>query len=322
MSDRQPFLTRPVVLGAVMVLTLTGCVGAPEPSNEATPTPTATSPEKQSSTPTSGQTLIQKDDQVEAEITALEREYDARVGVSAIDTASGETVVYRAEERFGYASTLKVFAAAQMLRQVPSEDRGTRITWTQGDVDAAGYSPVTSVSISEGMTLIELAEAAVRASDNTAMNLVLEHLGGPGALDAALQDLGDDTTEVVNTEPDLNMIEEGQLADTTTATAFTAVLTSLLGQGCMAPADRAILIEWMSDNATGDPLIRAGAPAGWQVSDKSGGAGPIRNDIAVVTPPGRAPIILTIFTTRNDPAQDYDDSLVARTATAVLTAFS
>lgn len=78
----------------------------------------------------------------------------------------------------------------------------------------------------------------------------------------------------------------------------------------------------MSGNATGDALIRAGAPADWTVLDKSGGVGPIRNDIAVVTPPGRAPILLTILTTRTDPAAPYDDALVAAVARLALAALS
>jgi len=54
------------------------------------------------------------------------------------------------------------------------------------------------------------------------------------------------------------------------------------------------------------------------VADKSGGAGGIRNDVAVVTPPGRAPVVVTVFTTRNDPDARYDDALVARAAAIVL----
>ena len=54
------------------------------------------------------------------------------------------------------------------------------------------------------------------------------------------------------------------------------------------------------------------------MADKSGGAGPIRDDVAVVTPPGRAPIVLVVLTTRTDPEADHDDALVARTAEVAL----
>lgn len=43
--------------------------------------------------------------------------------------------------------------------------------------------------------------------------------------------------------------------------------------------------------------------------------------MARVTPPGGDPIVLSVLTTRNDPDAAYDDTLVARSASAVLGAF-
>lgn len=195
------------------------------------------------------------------------------------------------------------------------------VTWSAEDVEAAGYSPVTSEQVETGLPLSQLAEAAVRRSDNTALNLVLARIGGPAALDAALGALGDEVTEVINAEPLLNVIEPGSTDDTTTPAAFTDDLTRLADGSYLKPADRATLLAWMSGNATGDTLIRAGAPAGWQVADKSGGAGGIRNDIAIVDRPDGAPIVLTILTNTLDPDAEYDDALVAKAASLALAAF-
>lgn len=253
-----------------------------------------------------------------AALQDLEQQFGARVGVSAVDTGTGEQLSYRADERFGYASTLKVFAAAAFLHDVPASERQTVVTFTADDVEAAGYSPVTAENIETGLTLSQLAEAAVRRSDNTALNLILERLGGPAALDATLSSLGDDTSEVVNSEPALNAIEPGSTEDTSTPAAFTADLSRLIDGSYLAPDDRTILLDWMTGNTTGDTLIRAGAPSGWSVADKSGGAGGIRNDIAVVTPPGGHLIVVTIFTNTLDPEAAYDDALVVGVARAVL----
>nr|WP_202627849.1 serine hydrolase [Cellulomonas sp. APG4] len=148
----------------------------------------------------------------------------------------------------------------------------------------------------------------------------MERLGGPAGLEAALADLGNATTKVADVEPGLNRVDPADAANTTTPRAFTATLRSLLLTAALTDDDRALLLDWASGNATGDALVRAGAPAGWEVADKSGGAGAIRNDVAVVTPPGRAPILLTILTEKRDPAAAYDDALVARVAETVLTA--
>jgi len=258
---------------------------------------------------------------VSADLAALERELGARVGVSALDTGTGQTVEHRADERFGFASTIKTFAVAELLRQVPPEGRDARVTWTAQDVEAAGHAPVTAEHVDNGLTLAELAEAAMRQSDNAATNLVLDAIGGPAELTAGLAELGDTTTVVTDREPGLNDVVPGDPANTTTPAAFTATLATVLGPDVLSPEDRALLLDWMSGNATGDALVRAGAPDGWVVADKSGGAGPRRNDVAVVTPPGRDPILLTVLTEKDDPDAGYEDEVVARAAEVVLAAF-
>src|SRR5699024_10139710 len=72
---------------------------------------------------------------------------------------------------------------------------------------------------------------------------------------------------------------------------------------------------------TGDPLIRAGAPDGWTVQDKSGHSDAIQNDIAVVTPPDDEPIVLTVLTEADDPDSEDGPALVAAVAEAVLHSF-
>lgn len=313
-----------VVGGTVAVLVLAGCSGG----GSGAPTASATSSARSTSTPTRTpattpppRTDAATTATVRRALAGLERDYDATVGVVATDTVTGETVAYNGDRRFGYASTIKAFAAAQFLRSVPADARNEVVRWTAADVAAAGYSPVTEQHVADGLSYEQLAEAAVRMSDNTALNLVLTRIGGPSGLDAALTELGDTTTEVVHGEPDLNTIEPGSTEDTTTPAAFTAALTTVLDGSTLDRADTALLVDWMGGNATGDALIRAGAPDGWVVVDKSGGAGPIRNDVARVTPPGGDPIVLSVLTTRNDPDAAYDDALVARSASAVLDAF-
>lgn len=295
---------------ALLALALVGCAGMP---NDVGLSPRASASHSASSASSS---VVD----VSASLKALEDQFDAQMGVSAVDTETGRTVGYRDNQRFGYASTLKAFAAAQLLATVPVATRQATVTWTQADVDAAGYAPVTAEHVQDGLPLDALAEAAVRNSDNQALNLVLASIGGPRGLDTALERLGDSVTDVVHTEPALNTLTPGSTADTTTAAAFTADLRALTGSDYLSAAQKAQWIEWMSGNATGNALIRAGAPTGWTVADKSGGAGGIRNDVAIVNRPTGKPILITILTQKNDPAAKYDDALVAQAARVVLTA--
>jgi beta-lactamase class A len=173
------------------------------------------------------------------------------------------------------------------------------------------------------MTLAELCDAAVRYSDNTALNLLLRELGGPSGLDAALQQVGDDVTQVSRTEPGLNTAVPGDPRDTTTPRALATTLRAYAVDGDAVQAeDRDQLADWLLRNTTGDALVRAGVPADWQVGDKTGsGAYGTRNDVAVLTPPGRAPIVLAVMSSKQDPDAERDDALIAeaaRVAAAVL----
>jgi beta-lactamase class A len=87
----------------------------------------------------------------------------------------------------------------------------------------------------------------------------------------------------------------------------------------LAEEDRDVLVSALRDNTTGNELIRAGVPDGWVVGDKTGTAthgG--RNDIAVVEPPGGAPIVLAIYSNRLDPEADSEPALIAEATEVVL----
>ncbi|QJU52665.1 class A beta-lactamase [Herbiconiux sp. KACC 21604] len=253
-------------------------------------------------------------------LTEIENEFAVTIGVSAV-SESGVTVEYRAAERFGYASTIKTFAAGLMLATTTPERRSTTLTWTQADLDTAGYSPVTQEHLTTGLTLAQLAEAAVRSSDNTALNLVLGAVGGPDAVQRFLRELGDDATMVSAFEPELNTVTPGDPSNTTTPGSYGVALRELLTGDALSETDARILQEWMTGNSTGDTLIRAAAPEGWGVADKSGGAGGIRNDIALVTTEAGEDVVVVILTATNDPSASYDDAAVAEAARAVLAAF-
>lgn len=249
----------------------------------------------------------------------IESEYDARVGVYAIDTGSDQTIDYRSEERFAFASTYKALAAALVLKQNTMEELEEVITYTEDDL--VSYSPITEKHVDTGMTLAELSEAAVRTSDNTAGNLLFEELGGPEQFQQSLREIGDDVTQSDRYETALNEFTPGNTRDTSTPVALATSLQGFAVGDLLTDDKRERLLDWMQGNATGDTLIRAGAPEGWTVADKSGaGRYGTRNDIAVVWPPDREPIILAVMTRHDTEDADYDDALIAEVAEATLNA--
>lgn len=330
----------PITIALLAALTLVGC-SSPSPSQDSQ---TESAGSSAASTASAEEPPAPRSIDITDELEAIEEKYGASLGVSVLDTGSGDRLDYMEDERFGYASTVKTFIAARFLQTVPEEQRKEHVTWTNKDVEEAGHAPVTEAQLKNGLTLNELAEASMRQSDNAATNVVLKKIGGPAGLAESLEAWGDTTTKPVNYEPTLNTIERGSTDDTTTPAAFTQTLAAVLGlptssntqpgatdSGSTTPAptgaaldsaDREQLIDWMSNNDTGESLIRAGAPEGWTVADKSGGAQRLRNDLAIVTPPGREPILITIFTTTEKKVdQDRAEEIVRETASAALAEF-
>ncbi len=245
----------------------------------------------------------------------LEREFDARLGVYAIDTGSGREIAHRADERFGYASTHKAFSAAAVLQRTSMAGLAKVLPYTKADVQP--NSPIGEKHT--GLSLRDAIDAALRYSDNTAANLLFRELGGPVGLAAVLRGIGDTTTHVDRIEPGLNDLAPGDVRDTSTPHAMAADLRAFAVGTALPAEQRTFYTDTMRANLTGNAVIRAGTPAGWTVADKTGtGDYATRNDIAVVWPPGRAPIVLVVLSDRKAKNAKPDDRLLAQAAKLAL----
>ncbi|MGW6274975.1 class A beta-lactamase [Streptomyces sp. NPDC055060] len=253
---------------------------------------------------------------------ALERKFDARLGVYAVDTGTGREVAHNAGARFAYNSTFKALAAGAVLRTYSLSGLDRKVTYSRDDLVA--NSPVTEKHVDTGMTLGELCDAAVRYSDNTAANLLFDKLGGPKGLDAFLEKMGDDVTRMDRIEPDLSTWVPGEKRDTSTPRALADDLRAFVLGDVLRKGERAQLTRWLRTNTTGDHTIRAGVPKTWVVGDKTGtgsyyGA---RNDIAVVWPTDGAPIVMAILSNRGSKDAEPSDKLIAEAASVTVDALS
>ncbi|MER5890291.1 class A beta-lactamase [Streptomyces sp. NPDC001941] len=266
-------------------------------------------------------------DEVTRRLRELERQHSARLGVYAYDTATGRTVAHRARERFPLCSVFKTLAAAAVLRDLDRDGRflARRIRYAEKDVTDSGYAPVTGKpeNLAAGMTVAELCAATIAYSDNAAGNLLLRELGGPTAITRFARSLGDRTTRLDRWEPGLNSAEPWRETDTTSSDAIGRTYARLVLGDALVAKDRRRLTDWMLANTTGGEKLRAGLPSGWRVADKTGGGKYGTNhDVGVVWPPGRAPLLMAVLTTRYEPDASPDNPLVAKTATLLAQALS
>jgi beta-lactamase class A len=246
-----------------------------------------------------------------------------RLGVAVIDTKDGSLTQHRGDERFPMCSTFKVLAAAVVLKNAGEDLAGLQQRVRFEKSDLVNHSPVTGEHTGgDGMTLAELCEAAITRSDNTASNLLLKNIGGPEGLTAFARSLGDQVTRLDRIETELNEANPGDARDTTSPNAMAANLRKLVLGDALLPAARDQLTAWMVANKTGDTRLRAGLPQGWRVGDKTGSGGHgTANDIAVVWPSDRPPLIVTAYLTGSSLEMGSQNEIIARIGGAIGDAF-
>lgn len=309
LTKRALALAAPVAVSASL---LAGCSNAPGTSAASS---ASASRSADAATPTGAAPSTTST--ANAAFAALETQFHAQFGLYAIDTGTGRSVAYQADERFAFCSTIKAFAASVLLQRDTAQQLDQVVTYSKSDL--VDYSPVTSLHVTTGMTLSAIMAAALTISDNTALNLMLNQIGGPSALQAALRTLGDTTTNVDRTEPTINSATPGDPRDTSTAQALATDLRAFVLGDALSTSRRAQLVDWLEANTTGGPYIRAAVPSGWKVGDKTGnGDYGTRNDMAVLWPPHRgAPIVIAVLSNRGDDQDATSDDALLADATRV-----
>ena len=294
--QRRHFVASSFVLGASAVLGLGGCA--------------------------SRQVAHPKADRAFHKALALiEAQSGGRLGVFVFDAESGGSTGYRADERFPMCSTFKTLLAARVLHmaQEGTVDLGLHATIAAADVVA--YSPVTEkrVGVPDGMTLLELCEAAVVVSDNTAANVLLQATGGPTALTAWLRQIGDQTTRLDRNEPTLNSAVAGDERDTTTPRAMNTTWQALLQGDTLKGFGRALLQQWLVDSRTGDKRVRAGLPSDWKAGGKTGsGDNSSAGDTLIAWPNAQSEgLIISAYLTGGQRSFAENDAHMAKVGAAI-----
>ncbi|THD47231.1 MAG: class A beta-lactamase [Bradyrhizobium sp.] len=257
----------------------------------------------------------------EALIAVIEQAAGGRLGVAVIDSGSKRSIGHRADERFPMCSTFKVLAAGAVLKRVDAGTERLDRRLPYGPSDLLDYAPIAKSHVGEGaMSLADACAAAIQWSDNTAANLVLATIGGPAGVTDFARSLGDVVTRLDRNEPSLNSAIPGDPRDTTSPYAMARDLQALLLGDALSEASRKQLEAWMVGNQTGGPRLRAGLPADWGIGDKTGsGDHGVANTIAILRPPGRAPLFVAVYYAESDRSMD-DRNAVNRDVALVIAA--
>jgi beta-lactamase class A len=247
----------------------------------------------------------------------LESHTDGRLGVFAINTEDERVIEYRANEFFPTGCTSKVIGVAAVLQKSMFDPTllSQKINYTNEEL--VQWSPITQKNIAIGMTIEELCAASISFSDNTAMNLLLQIIGGVQGMNDFARSIGNFSFSQDNAW--LAEAYSGGAHNTKDASTPKSMVESLrqltMGEVLDKP-HRDLLLSWLIQTQTGAHRIPAAIPADWVLGHKTGtgAAYGTTNDLAILFPPNHAPILIGIYyTSDNEHAKVRDDVVAAAT---------
>jgi beta-lactamase class A len=260
----------------------------------------------------------------ETRLADIEAHEGGRLGVFVSDTGTGATIEHRSDERFPMCSTFKLLAAAAALKRVDQGAERLDRKIAYGPSDLLEYAPVAKAHVAEGgMTVADLCAAAIDWSDNTAGNLVLQSIDGPAGFTQFARSLGDEVTRLDRNEPTLNESLPGDERDTTNPRAMAGTMQKVLVGDALSDASRSQLQMWLIGDKVGDKRLRAGLPPSWRIGDKTGtGDRGSTNAVAIIWPPGRAPLIATVYYTGSSASVDARNAVHKEIGALIAETFS
>ncbi|MBX7494372.1 class A beta-lactamase-related serine hydrolase [Qipengyuania sp. 6B39] len=244
---------------------------------------------------------------LEQQLAQLAEGSKGRIGVYAIDLASGREVGVLQDQRFPLASTSKVAIAATYLAGV---DAGRWSLTSEYRLPRAGgsYMPAhrhISLMISK--------------SCNDCTDAILDAVGGPAAVNAWMRKAGisefqlsRDIRTLIREDGQVDPASRIDVKDSATPRAMGQLLAGIYKGRWLSETSRRFLLDAMEETTTGKQRMRAGMPMSANLAHKTGTLSRTASDIGIFhTRDGRA-VAAAIYVTGQSPsmaAENGDRSL-------------
>ena len=256
---------------------------------------------------------------VGAELVDIERATGTTIGLYAENLSSARKITHRHTESFPMCSVFKALAVAALM----SEHSPYGDYWDKeisfDTTDLVDYSPITGEAEDGKMTVAELADAALRFSDNTAANLLLQELGGPEAVTRFAREHEAMHTRLDRWEPELNEAVPGDPRDTTTPADIALLYRRILVDDTLGQLGQAKLRDWMLRNTTADERLGAAVDGDHELADKTGSGGyGVVNDVGVIWRPDGSMTVIAVLVRSDDPDADSDPAVLVEAARVAL----
>ncbi|WP_086606976.1 serine hydrolase [Erythrobacter donghaensis] len=256
----------------------------------------------------------------EQRIRELANPAEGRIGVAAIDLATGEEIMVLGDQLFPMASTSKVAVAATYMSMV---EQG-RFSLTSEfplmlPVRSAKYSsPKAPVRAGQTMQAIDLIEIMITRSSNPATDALLAAVGGPDVVNnwVRRQGIGEfsinrDIATLVRDDGEYNPVTHIDSRDAATPRAMVRLLAGLYRGEFLSDESRRVILGAMSRTVTGKNRIPAYIPLEARVSHKTGSLFNTSSDIGLIECPDGRVIAVAIYVTGQGTKLARQDRIAA-----------
>lgn len=291
---------------------------------------------------------------IESQIVRLGKLSGGEIGVSARHLETGLTVSSSGAAPFPMASTFKIAVAGTVLARVDagklSLDQLVAIdpAMTAPSAGIAEVFPFPGVSLS----VKNLIESMIVRSDNTATDVLIKLVGGPGAVTRWVKAQGgdgfrvdSDTSTLIGRfygapagQPVFPQLEQAVAAnpapktlsdgpnppydndqrDTSTPDAMVALLARIAEGRALSEASSKVLLGAMERCVTGRNRLPGMLPAGTLVKHKTGTLGGTVNDVGLVTlPDGRGQFAIAVFVKKSALPEEAREKAIAEVARSI-----
>ncbi len=267
---------------------------------------------------------------LERQLAMLADGEKGRIGVAAIDLATGRNIAILGDQRFPMASTSKIAIAATFLDGVDKgrwslDDRFPMLLPVASEPFSTAVAPVRP---GEEMTARNLIELMITRSSNPSTDAMLRAVGGPGAVNewarrAGIKDfrLDRDIATLVRDDGKVDPAMHIDERDSATPNAMVQLVTGLYQGRWLSESSRDVVIGAMERCATGKHRIRALLPETAQVAHKTGTLSNTSSDVGIIrTADGRA-IALAIYVT-GQGSREARESRIANIARAIFDGYT
>lgn len=243
---------------------------------------------------------------LEARIAQTADGAKGRIGVAAVDLATGREISILGDQRFPMASTSKIAIAATFLDGV---DKGrwslssefplmvavksTRFSTAVAPVQRGNYLPAT-----------QLIDLMLTRSSNQATDALLAVIGGPEAVNRWARKAGitdfqitRDIATLVRDDGEFDPSSHIDTRDSATPRAMVQLLSGLHQGKWLSASSRRVIMSAMERCLTGKRRIPALLPAGAQVAHKTGSLSNTSSDIGIITTPDGHSYAVAIYVT-------------------------